>query len=419
MTPSASRLTGSLRDIGYDLNTTLADLVDNSLSAGAAQVDVEIVFDGTASYLLVADDGAGMSESRLTEALRFGTRRGYAAGELGRYGLGLKTASIAQGRRLTVVSRQAPVRPRLAARTLDLDVVERDDRWEVFDPGPSHAVELAHQWLVDRPGTVVVIEGLDRVLPDRNPAGGWARRRLATLAERAVAHLGMVFHRYIEGEFGLPLTITVNGEKSPAWNPFAPDEDREALPVRQFEVEHGGLVEQVKYSPFVLPPRRSFSSPEAFERMAGPDKWNRQQGLYIYRAGRMIQSGGWSGMRAADEHTKLARAAVDFSTELDEAFKINVAKMRVSLPAQLRALLTHAVQELCNKANAAYRRDSAVNGEAPSARASEKGAGAETLPLISARLLSAATAAGEFDALSRIMATLRQQDPALAESLGW
>src|SRR5690606_37482526 len=104
--------------------------------------------------------------------------------------------------------------------------------------------------------------------------------------------------------------------------------------------------------------RRRFSSLEAFERASGPRRWNRQQGLYIYRADRLIQSGGWSGLRAADEHTKLARAALEFDTDADEAFRINVAKMRVSLPAELRPVLERPVQELCNRANRAYRVDS-------------------------------------------------------------
>src|SRR5262245_10575445 len=98
VTPSARRLTGSLRDIGYDFVAALADLVDNSVTAGATAVDIEIIFDGVDSYVLIADDGDGMTENELNEALRFGTRREYDIGDLGRYGLGLKTASISQCR---------------------------------------------------------------------------------------------------------------------------------------------------------------------------------------------------------------------------------------------------------------------------------------------------------------------------------
>lgn len=420
VTPSAHRLSSSLRDIGYDLNTALADLVDNAIAADATTVEIEVVFEGRDSYLVVADDGCGMTEAELNEALRFGSRRDYAQGELGRYGLGLKTASLSQGRRLTTVSRRAPVNRCITARTLDLDHIERADRWEVHDPGQSRAVEVADLWLDDQPGTVVVIENLDRILPRRNPEGGWTRRRLEGLAQRAAPYLGMVFHRFIEREFGAPLTIVVNGEKVEPWNPFAPGEAREALPRRRFEVEDGDTVGVVWLTPYVLPPRNAFSSPEEFDRLSGPAKWNRQQGLYIYRAGRMIQSGGWSGLRAADEHTKLARAALEFDTDLDDAFRINVAKMRVNLPGQLRSLLARTVQEVCNRANAAYRRDQIITARR---RQPPRGDGTSLDPSstreMAGAIMAAAAAAGEFEALTRIMDSLRHEAPDIADALGW
>lgn len=421
VTPSARRLSSSLRDIGYDLNTALADLVDNAIAADATTVEVEIVFEGRDSYFAVADDGCGMTESQLNEALRFGTRRKYVRGELGRYGLGLKTASLSQGRKLTVASRHAPVNRRVTARTLDLDRVERTDRWEAIEPRRSRAVKLSSLWLDDGPGTVVVVEDLDRMLPERDPEGGWARRRLNTLSERSASYLGMVFHRFIEGEFGFPFTIVLNGEKIQPWNPFAPGEAREALTRRRFEVEHSDGVGEVWLTPYVLPPKSGFSSPEAFERLSGPEKWNRQQGLYIYRSGRMIQSGGWSGLRAADEHTKLARAALEFDTDLDDAFRINVAKMRVAVPNQLRSLLGRAIQELCNRANAAYRREAAMAASRRDRGADKEGSqlDATSTRAVSAALMAAATAAGEFNSFSRIMSTLREESPTIAEALGW
>lgn len=421
ITPSAQRLSSSLRDIGYDLSTALADLVDNAIAADAATVDVEVVFEGRESYILVADDGRGMTEGQLNEALRFGTRREYERGDLGRYGLGLKTASLSQGRRLTVVTRHAPVNRRVSARTLDIDHIERTDRWEVVEPERSRGTDLASFWLDDQPGTVVLIEDLDRLLPERDPEGGWARRRLRTHAERAASYLGMVFHRFIEGEFGFPLTIAVNGEKVEPWNPFALGEAREVMSSRRFEVEWAGLVGEVWLTPYVLPPRSAFSSPEAFERLSGPEKWNRQQGLYIYRAGRMIQSGGWSGLRAADEHTKLARAALEFDTDLDDAFGINVAKMRVSLPAQLRTLLSRTVQELCNRANAAYRRESAIAGRNRKSGRRDEAPKPDTMSMraVSAALMASAVSVGEFDTLAQIMRVLREDSPAIADALGW
>ena len=106
ITPSAARLTESLRDIGYDFASAVADIVDNSIMAGASRVEILIEFDGTDSAVFVADDGRGMTANGLLEALRYGTRRTYSRGDLGRYGLGLKTASLSQCRSVTVVTRQ-------------------------------------------------------------------------------------------------------------------------------------------------------------------------------------------------------------------------------------------------------------------------------------------------------------------------
>ena len=119
--PSAARLTGSLRDIGYDFPTAVADLVDNAVTAGATRINIETKFEPNGSYVLISDDGCGMREAELIEALRFGTRRAYGQNELGRFGLGLKTGTFSQCRRLTVATRHTPKRPRLNVMTLDLN----------------------------------------------------------------------------------------------------------------------------------------------------------------------------------------------------------------------------------------------------------------------------------------------------------
>jgi hypothetical protein len=422
VTPSARRLTTSLRDIGYDFVAALADLIDNSVTANATAVDIEIVFEGADSYVLIADDGTGMTETELHEALRFGSRRQYGIGELGRYGLGLKTASISQCRRVTVVTRRAPSYRRLAVKTLDLDHVVRTDRWEVVDPPVDSHVYRALEWLDTRPGTVVLWEKLDRVLPERRPDGGWARRRLEQLAARTRDYLGMVFHRFLEREAArqVPLTITVNGEKVRPWNPFAPlEEHREELPPQSFEVAVGGIHGRVTLRRYVLPPRNLFSSPAEFERMSGPLKWNRQQGLYIYRADRLIQHGGWCGIRAADEHTKLARASLDFQTDLDPVFQINVAKMRVLIPAEVRSLLEHPIHELAHRADAVYRRDPEPSRRRGGPQRAEPARRRHEPSEIGTALIAAALEVGEQDALVRIMDALRSQEPDLAVALGW
>ncbi len=151
--PSAARLTESLRDIGYDFQAAIADIVDNAVSAGAGRVDVVIEYAGAASRVIIADDGDGMNAYDLLEALRFGSRRSYGDDDLGRYGLGLKTASLSQCRSVTVVSRRRGLKM-VAARQLSLDLIREHDEWLVVDPGGVPGVTWARQWLGDAPGTV-------------------------------------------------------------------------------------------------------------------------------------------------------------------------------------------------------------------------------------------------------------------------
>lgn len=416
--PSAARLTGSLRDIGYDFPTAIADLVDNSISAGATRVGVELVFEPSASYVLLWDDGRGMTPNGLLEALRFGTRRDYGRNELGRFGLGLKTGSFSQCRRLTVVSRTAPKQNLCHVRTLDLDFIERVDSWSVLADETSTAIDRARRILRDGPGTVVVWENLDRVLPERYAESGWGRRRLNTLGKKTGEHLSMVFHRFIAGTHGCDkVAISVGDEKLQAWDPFAGSEQHtQALPPEIFELEADEGSADVTFTGYVLPPRDRFSSPEQFERMSGPLKWNRQQGLYIYRANRLVQFGGWNGMRGIDEHTKLARASIDFETDLDETFQINVAKMSVVLPATLKNMLERPIHDLCVRADAAYRQ-AASAGE--SRKSSPRGGNADGVALreVGVALKAALLEASDLETVRGTIATLKQRHPELAQTM--
>ncbi|WP_243058322.1 ATP-binding protein [Nocardioides sp. SR21] len=417
--PSAARLTGSLRDIGYDFPTAIADLVDNSVTANASRVNVYTHFEPNGSYVLISDDGDGMTERALIEAMRFGTRRSYETNELGRFGLGLKTGTFSQCRRLTVVTRTTPKRATFNVMTLDLNRIARTDRWDITAGETSAAIERAKDLLRESPGTVVVWEDLDRVLPERYAESGWGRRRLRSLASKTAEHLAMVFHRFIAGD--VPgrgeVVICVDDEKLRPWDPFAPDEaERTVLEEHVFEIETANGSSEVRFRGVVLPARDRFSSLEEFERLSGPLKWNRQQGLYIYRADRLVQHGGWSGLRGIDEHMKLARGAIDFHTDLDESFQINVAKMSVDLPPALRQMLERPVQELCVLADDAYRR-SANSGGRPDSTTKSSKASETALRDVGIALKAALLEDSSLAEFRGVVETLRARHPALAEQL--
>jgi hypothetical protein len=435
--PSARRLVLSLRDVGYDFVHAVADLVDNSITAGASLVDIDLHFDGRDSWLRIFDNGRGMSGPEITEAIRYGSQKDYDVEDLGKFGLGLKTASMSQCRRLSVASRPKGERARIEARQLDLDHIERSDRWEVFvlrsEERPLELVEP----LANGSGTVVLWEQLDRVLGYKVPWGERAKAGLLNLAEQLEMHLSMVFHRFLAGEIPRrsKLVIRFNGDRLEPWDPFARKERAtEVLPSREIEVSTQNGVGIVRCQPYVLPPKEKFSREEEFNRLGGPARWNAQQGFYIYRSNRMIQSGGWCRFRIPEEHVKLARIALDFFPDMDSAFEINVAKTRVILPADLRDRLKGVVEEVASRAQKVYRQSS-KSGSSSETRLSTLPPRAvgqirqppDIAPLavhreslgIRSGLEAAAKSVGESHALLRIIKTLQSTSPEVARALGW
>jgi hypothetical protein len=272
-------------------------------------------------------------------------------------------------------------------------------------------VRRAQSRLAEGSGTVVIWEKLDRMLPERHADTGWGRRRMSSLAQRTTEHLGMVFHRFLDGTSSRHLVLTVNADKVESWDPFATCETA-TLELPTLTMDVGLTAGEVRLRRFVLPPRDRFSSTEAFERMSGPLKWNRQQGLYVYRADRLVQFGGWNGLRAIDEHTKLARASLDFGTDLDEAFQINVAKMKVSLPPSLRPILEKPLHELCLLADEAYRKNTQTRNTGHVERKSVD------LAEAGVALRAAAMEAGHLPALNATFAVLQRRAPEIWKSLG-
>jgi len=338
--PSARRLMESLRDIGYDLPAAVADLVDNSLDADALRVDVDLTHDDHGGWVRIADDGLGMTERELDEAMRYGSSRSYRKRDLGSFGLGLKTASLSQCRSLTVATRSTVGGP-IRVRRWDLDRVARTDAWELERLAGRSAPPQALEPLDDGTGTVVLWQRPDRILGTRRVEGDAAARRLEGAAQEIATHLAMVFHRFLAGEATGPrVALHVNGRELGPWDPFARDEKMtRRLRPQMLTLEHSEESHEVAVQPWILPAQHHFSSGEAHERAAGPKRWNRQQGLYIYRSDRLVQSGGWNRLRTLDEHSKLARIALDIPVGADDAFRTNVSKMTVALPDALRAPL--------------------------------------------------------------------------------
>lgn len=353
--PDAAAMIESLRAFGYDLPTAIADLIDNSIAAGASNVWLTFFWDGAHSYISLADDGRGMSEDTLVSAMRAGScspLHPRAPSDLGRFGLGLKTASFSQCRRLTVASRTEKLGP--AVRRWDLDHVQRVRDWQLLrhaaqgsQPKLGRLESMLH-------GTIVLWEQMDRLVEGTTTANQADHKRFLEHVDHVEAHIGMVFHRFLKGRNAL--RIFINGEKDKdrvaAWDPFLEDEPAtQADPPESFETDAG----TVEVQPYVLPHHDRLTK-DAHREAAGPAGWNAQQGFYVYRNRRLLVPGDWLGLGfTKEEHYKLARIRIDIPNTADTEWNIDVKKSTARPPGHIRKRLRWIAEEVRKKAVAVYR----------------------------------------------------------------
>lgn len=343
--PSAAALIDSLRGTGYSLDTALADLIDNSIAARARNVALTLDWNDGCPCVLIADDGEGMTEDVLVAAMRFGGSGPSAKREpsdLGRFGLGLKTASLSQSRRLTVSSRRDGC---FSTFSWDLDHIRANgDAWELLEGMPGDLAALAAAALGDRTaGTVVIWDRVDFGRVREQPT----LKAFLDQTERAERHLSMVFHRYLNGD-ARKLRITINGRNILAWDPFLEHHEATILRPEQF-FDSGG--ERIAVRGFILPHPDRFKNATEIEAAAGPGGWVAQQGFYVYRQKRLLSAGGWlgfSGSRAwtRDEFTRLARIRVDLPNTIDEDWRIDIRKAQARPPETLRPDLTRIAEDV-------------------------------------------------------------------------
>lgn len=330
--PRASALIESLRAFSYDLPAALADLVDNAVTADAENVWIELFWNGDESTISITDDGHGMTEEVLVAAMRPGSQSPLekrSPTDLGRFGLGLKTASFSQCRRVTVRSKvlSGPV----TTRCWDLDHVAAVDQWQLLR-GSDAASEAAMGRLAALPhGSAVVWQKLDRLTRGHGVQSDEGQRRFLERAERVAKHLSMVFHEVMRGR-GATI-IHVNGRILTSWDPYLEEHPAtQTLPATRLALRDAS----VEVRPYVLPHHSKLSEAE-FRALEGPRGWNAHQGFYVYRRRRLLVAGDWLGLGwPRDEHHKLARIRVDFPNVLDADWGLDVTKSRAFPPPELR-----------------------------------------------------------------------------------
>lgn len=353
LTPNPAMMITSLRDIGYSFVSAVADIIDNSISAHAGHINIISHWNNGTPYLAVVDDGEGMSEKELIEAMRFGCKNPLDIRDnedLGRFGMGMKTASISQCKKLTVLSKKDNM---ISIAIWDVDSIYNSvsPQWtlEIFRQiGACNSSELYNiytQYLdAAKNGTIIFWEKLDRI-----GAAGTSQNDLEKNHTHSLAllkeHLELTFHRFLSPDPGHKKTrIYINGNQLEAFNPFNPN-SMTTIDMQEREIHYEGEV--ITVQAYILPHHNKVSA-EEYKRYEGAEGYLNSQGFYLYRNRRLIIKGTWFRLIRRNELNKLIRIRVDIPNTLDHVWRIDIKKSNAELPDAIKKdlkLIIERIQE--------------------------------------------------------------------------
>lgn len=346
--PSAARLIESLRDTGYTKEAAFSDIVDNSIAAGATAIKIELSQLFGDIRVIITDNGEGMNEDVLRSAMRYGSPKRENPKSLGKFGMGLKTASTAFCKRLTVISSK---NYDISLRAWDLDTIQDKDRWELESPSRDKYLDDIEEFedLISENGcgTMVVWEKIDRLIS----LGGDDKisKQLTELGEELNKELSAVFATFLNDGITITLKVLENQEiKLFPWDPLCRDLNRDGegtrariIPTKTINVELTNNENSTFTITGSLIPSQNDLSPEEQRKVRYTLD---NQGFYIYREGRLIWHDGWPH-RMYKKESKITRLRVElhFNHELDEVFSIDFRKSRVIIPPQVRKKLKEII----------------------------------------------------------------------------
>lgn len=341
--PNAGSLMQSLRAFGYDASTAIADLIDNSITAESRNIEIWFEWNNGKPWIAVADDGHGMTEKELFEAMKTGSKNPLDARDekdLGRFGLGLKTASLSQCRRMTVASKTA--KTPLCIRCWDLDLVTKKNEWMLLKKIDADAETIINQRMGEKKrGTVVLWEKIDRIIPDNHVDDEVYQDAFLGCAKAVKNHISTVFCSYMQGS--KKVRFAINGMEIEMWDPFMTDNPLTTrMPAETLFVDG----HEVLIKPYILPHQNKLT-PELFKKYGGEHGWNAQQGYYIFRNNRLIVAADWLVPELEKlEQYRLARIRIDIGNETDSEWNIDVRKSTASPPISI----TKEIKRIANAA---------------------------------------------------------------------
>ena len=341
--PNPKSTINSYRSFGYNLSTAIADIIDNSISANANEIAISYKWNGQDSFISIKDNGDGMNKDELVVAMTPGSKDPEderSEKDLGRFGMGLKTASFSQCKRLTCVSKR--VNFSTIKRCWDIDFINEEKEWQLLDyiSDSSLIDEINEQ----KSGTLVLWEKLDRIVGKAESNNESVKNAFYQEMENVREHLSLVFHKFIESK---RVKIFFQNEEIEAYNPFLLNLDPKpemGLPEKFDNVE-------VTY--FVLP-HMSEIGKEDYDKTGGSLGWFQQQGFYVYRGDRLLVSGDWMGLEKKRDYAKLARISVNFSNSSDFNWNLDIKKSTATPPIEIRRELSRIAKMAIMKSAKIY-----------------------------------------------------------------
>ena len=354
--PNPEFLIKSIAEQGYSLETALADLMDNSISANATRIEVLTKIDEEPFMLFLSDNGDGMDKESLKRNLQFPSKSPEETrdfNDLGRFGLGLKTASFSQTRAFTVISRKKGT-TEFSGLTWDVKHLKNSGKWEIIINTEKEIAEILDLYnkISDShlnsskefiPNTIVVWKGLykfENFLDIKNKQDAFKEEITNTTSE----YLSIVFHKFMERKTK-KIQIRINNTLVKPFNPFPIDNNSNLRALEPYQKEFG--MDIVKIQGFVLP------NTSIKETKENPNPWTPNnkslmdmEGLYIYRADRLILFGGWNGLIKKMPRLQLGRLKIDIGNKVDHLFHLNVAKSQISTPHDLKNSFLRAIVDL-------------------------------------------------------------------------
>jgi hypothetical protein len=328
--PNPKSTINSYRSFGYNLSTAIADIVDNSISANATEISLDYSWKGKESFITILDNGKGMNLAELIIAMTPGSKDPEDIRDekdLGRFGMGLKTASFSQCKRLTVVTKKKGYK--IIKRCWDIDFINQEEEWTLLDYISDDS--LLNKLDKFESGTLIFWEILDRIVGNSNEDNEAVKNAFYQELISVKAHLSLVFHKFIESK---KVKIYSNTYEIEAWNPFLLNLNPKPE-MGQTEI----LNNNVEVTYFILP-HMSKIKVEDYEKSGGPLGWYQQQGFYVYRGDRLLVSGDWLGIEKKREYSKLARISINFPNANDFDWNLDIKKSTATPPIEIRKELT-------------------------------------------------------------------------------